>query len=465
MNCFSPHKQEDHVDTIREPARDIPVVQDVDIVVLGGGCTGAFAAIRAARLGASVAIVEQTNAFGGTATNGFVCIWHALTDTTYKKKIISGLTEEMIERLCAIPNGIRLRIPPEDSPFRAPYYSMYHLNTEEMKIELDRMLLDAGVTPYLHTRYAAPYTENGELKAVIIENRSGRAAIRAKFFIDATADGFLGADMGMEVYYHEGFQPATAGARVWGWDKLTKPNKILRTDESRKRIGGRAGWDDMVPGTPDVTNWLKSQFIGDCSQADILTQGEITGRAQVREMMNILREQDPHGNELSLVALGAMLGIRETRQLKCSYQLTTDDVCYGRVFDDAIAYCAYPVDIHVPQIPTTFRYLDGMEKRGTPTGETEWVRWRTDDGPYPTYWQIPYRSLLPEKIGNLLICGRAIDADKGAFGAARVMVSLNQTGEAAGVACYEALNSGKTVQNIDIAALHARMKAGGSIVL
>ena len=76
------------MDTIREPARSIPVIQDVDIVVLGGGCTGAFAAIRAARFGAKVAIVEQNNAFRGTATNGFVCIWHELTDFTCKLHII-----------------------------------------------------------------------------------------------------------------------------------------------------------------------------------------------------------------------------------------------------------------------------------------------------------------------------------------------------------------------------------------
>ena len=454
------------MDIIREPARSIPVIQDVDIVVLGGGCTGAFAAIRAARLGAKVAIVEQNNAFGGTATNGFVCIWHELTDFTWKKKIISGLTEEVIDRLAKVPGGLRLRIAPEGSPFRAPYFSKYHLNTEEFKIELDRMLLDEGITPYLHTKYVAPYTENGELKAVIIENRSGRAAIRAKFFIDATADGFLGADMGMEVYYHDEHpQPATTAARVWGWNKLTNPNEVLRCDESRKRIGGRAGWDLPMIGAEEISVWCKSQFVGDCSKADVLTQGEITGRAQVREMMNILREQDPHGNELSLVALGSIIGIRETRQLKCSYQLTMDDVLYGRHFDDAIGYCAYPVDVHVPQMPTTFRYLDGTENYGLPDGTSAWRRWREDDGPYPTYWQIPYRCMLPEKIGNLLICGRAIDTDKGAHGAARVMISLNQTGEAAGVACYEALNSGKTVQAIDVKALRRRMQAGGSIML
>ena len=156
--------------TIREPARDIKVINDVDVVVLGGSCTGVFAAVRAARLGAKVAIVEQAGAFGGTATNSYVCIWHSLTDITYKKQIISGLTEEMIERLKAVPNGMRIR-PPKENKWRAPHYSTYVLNTEEMKIELDRMVLEAGITPYLHTRYSAPYLEDGELKAVIVENR------------------------------------------------------------------------------------------------------------------------------------------------------------------------------------------------------------------------------------------------------------------------------------------------------
>jgi hypothetical protein len=303
------------------------------------------------------------------------------------------------------------------------------------------------------------------LKAVIIENRSGRFAIRAKYFIDATADGFLGADMGMDVYYHGDFQPATTGARVAGWEKLTKPNNILRSDENRLRIGGRAGWEINVPGTKNVSNWCKSQFVGDCSDADILTRAEIEGRRQVREMMNILRESDPYGCELSLVGLSAMTGIRETRQLKCSYQIKGEDISYGKAFDDAIGYCAYPVDVHIPQMPTTFRYLDGFERHSTPSGEIEEVRWREDSGEYPHYWQIPYRAILPEKIPNLMICGRCIDADKDAHGALRVMISLNQTGEAAGVACYEALSSGKTVQTIDFTAFRNKMKNGGSIIL
>ena len=77
---------------IVEPSREIPVINEADIVVVGGGCTGVFAAIRAARLGAKVALIEASNAFGGMATNGFVCVWHTLCDMTLNRQIIGGLT-------------------------------------------------------------------------------------------------------------------------------------------------------------------------------------------------------------------------------------------------------------------------------------------------------------------------------------------------------------------------------------
>ncbi len=454
------------METIREPEKQLPVLQKADIVVVGGGCTGTFAAIRAARLGAKVALIEQSNAFGGVATNGFVCVWHALTDTTYKKQIIGGLTQETIDRLNRVPNGIQINPVPEgdDVPFRDPLYSIYNLNTEELKIELDQMVLEAGVIPYLHTTYAGPYLQDGELKGIIVQNRAGRGCILGDYFVDATADGYLAADMGVPYYYHETLQPSTTGARVWGWDRLTTPNELLRMPENQSRLGFRAGWDWLMPGAPDVRNWFKSQYCLDCSDPALLTKGEIEGRAQVRAMMNLLREQDPHGKELSLIGLSSFIGIRETRQMKCSYQLTLDDVCYGRVFDDAIAYGAYPMDIHTPEKPTVLRHLDGVEQIGSPNTGFTYDRWRTDEGPYPTYWQIPYRSLLPENVPNLLVCGRAIDTDKSAHGATRVMISLNQTGEACGVACYEALNSGKTVQTIDIPAMRNKMRAGGSIL-
>ena len=450
---------------IIEPSREVPVINEVDIVVVGGGCTGVFAAIRAARLGARVAIIEASNAFGGAATNAFVCVWHTLHDTTHNKQIIGGLTEEVIERMKRIPHAIKIVLPTEEQKhiFRKSTYANYHFNTEEMKIEFDTMLLEAGVIPYLHTLYTAPYIQDGGLCGVIVENRSGRGVILAKQFIDATADGFLGEDMGMKVYQHETLQPATTGARVFGWDNLESPNEIL--NNHRERIGCRPGWDDFFTDVPNLRNWFKSHITDDCSNADKLTSAEITGRRQIREMLNILREEDPNASELALVALSSSIGIRETRQLQCSYQTTMDDICNGKKFDDAIAYCAYPVDIHHQNKKTAYRFLDGTEEIVEEGKENRVVRWREEIENPPTFWQLPYRSLLPKDIPNLLICGRAIDTDKGALAAARVMVSLNQTGEAVGVAAYEALTSGKTVQNIDFTAMRNKMKQGGSIVL
>lgn len=450
---------------IIEPSREIPVINEVDIVVVGGGCTGVFAAIRAARLGARVALIEASGAFGGAATNGFVCVWHTLYNTKFNKQIISGLTEEVIERMKRIPHGIKIMLPSDDEKhiFRKSTYANYHLNTEELKIELDNMLTDAGVIPYLHTMYTAPYVNNGELCGVIVENRSGRGAILAKQFIDASADGFLGEDMGMMVYRHETLQPATTAARVVGWDKLSDPREVLAKNQDR--IGCRPGWDDTLADITEVQNWFKSNVCEDCSVADKLTQAEITGRIQIRRMLEILREEDPAAKDLALIALSSTIGIRETRQLRCSYQTTVDDICYGRKFDDAIVYCAYPVDIHHKDLMTAYRFLDGTEEITEPGNKKRTVHWREKTEDMPTYWQLPYRSILPENIPNLLICGRAIDTDKGALAAARVMISLNQTGEAAGVSAYEALTSNRTVQSIDFKAMRQKMKQGGSIVI
>lgn len=449
---------------VTEEQRQVPVSNEADIVIVGGGCTGAFAAIRAARLGARVVLVEQANCFGGVATGGMVCVWHTLMDTTLRRQIIGGLTAEVIERLKRVPNGIHIVPPPAGDPveFSARTFSTHHLNTEELKIELDRLVLESGVIPCLHTKFAAPFISDGRLAGVFVENNNGRSVILGRYFIDASADGFLGASLGMETYFHETLQPASTAARVFGWDDLTSPNDTLRAVQDE--LGWRIGWDDLFPGVGNLRNWFKSNIVTDTLDADSLTRAEMECRLQIRKMMDILRDKDPMGKKLALVALSSALGIREGRQLKCRYRLRGEDLYDGTKFGDAIAFSCYPVDIHHENKPSSYRCLNGMEEIVTVGGPHTFVRWKTADT-YPTYWQIPYRCMLPENIPNLLICGRCMDADKEAFAAIRVMTSLNQTGEAAGVAAFEALTTGRSVQDIDIASMKRKMKAGGSIVM
>ena len=185
---------------IKEPAKDIPVFYEADICVLGGSCTGVFAAVRAARLGAKVVIVEKQNAFGGVATSGLVNIWHSLYNTEFSKQIIAGLTLETVERLQ------RVGAVKEE---KKSHSVGYVLNTEELKIELDNLIVESGVKAYLHTMFVAPHVEDGVLKAVIVENKSGRGAILAKSFIDATGDGDLAARLELDYRISSHFQPST----------------------------------------------------------------------------------------------------------------------------------------------------------------------------------------------------------------------------------------------------------------
>jgi len=166
----APAKAQPFAAMIEERPRATPVVQACDVCVLGGSCTGVFAAVRAAQMGATVALVEKQNAFGGVATSGLVNVWHKLLDNPGKTQIIGGLTQQMIERLRMIDAVVdKGRVG-------------FLLNPEELKIELDRLVVENKITPYLHTFYTAAQMEEGEIKAVFIENKNGRQAICAKVF-------------------------------------------------------------------------------------------------------------------------------------------------------------------------------------------------------------------------------------------------------------------------------------------
>ncbi len=446
--------------TVMEPERAIPVVHETDICVVGGSCTGVFAAVRAARMGASVAIVEKQNCFGGVATAGAVHIWHSLNDTREGRPIIGGLTVEMLERL-------RKRGAVKETGV-ASY--AYFLNTEEMKIELDELVVENRITPFLHTFYAAPLMEDGKLCAVIIENKNGRGAIRARQFIDASGDADLALDLGLPSFRPDTLQPPTTCAKVYGLDLLEGFDWGAAVREHGQEFGLARdwGWGAPIPGLPGIQLRADSHIFGaDTSDADQLTRAEIEGRRQVRAIMDVIRKYGPREASPALADLAATVGARETRRIVARYRLTGDDVLYGRCFSDAIANGSYRVDIHHADGPgITFRYLDGTEEVIPERGMAlQKGRWRDPLPEDPTFYQIPFRCLLQDRVPNLILAGRMIDADKIAFSALRVMVNMNQTGEAAGVACALAIGKHSSVSDVNPQLLRAKLAEGGSIVL
>jgi len=449
------------MNTLNEPARDIPVIHEADICVLGGSCTGLFAAIRAARLGARVAIVEKDNCFGGVATTAMVNVWHSLHDTEGKKQIIAGLTQETIERLDKRGAVIRHELT---NPSRG-----FTFNSEELKIELDELAAEAGLKIFLHTQFAAPapLVEDGRLAAVFVENKSGRGAIRARAFIDATGDADLAARLGCETYLANHLQPATACARFAGWDTLgdtaARVGELIREHGPAHDLPPTFAWGNHVPNSDNYMLAATRIHGINPAVADDLTRGEIEGRRQVRAIMDILRAAAP-GSRLSLEALPSRLGLRESRHIRSPYQLTGDDVLSGKSFDDTIAQGSYRVDIHHQDKPgITLRYLDGVEEYCQPGHPNTRGRWRAETETDPTYYQIPYRTLLPVNgPANVIVAGRMLDVDPIANAAVRVMVNMNQTGEAAGVAAVHALDLGGDLRAVDVPRLRAALNAGGS---
>ncbi len=448
---------------IREQVRDVPVAFECDICVVGGSCTGVFAAVAAARLGAKVALIERNGFFGGVATASLVNIWHSMFDTAGDQQIIAGLTGEVAERLCRQQAAVVMD--------KAPRYIT--LNTEVLKIELDELVTEAGVRPFLHAFFAAPIVEDGKIVAVAIEDKSGRRAIKASYFIDATGDGDVAFRAGLACYRHEAIQPPTMCAVIRGLKAIKEAHPDFALNEAvfdtKYANALKKGfiWDAPVPYAGDETMVAGTRVPGtDASDADQLTRAEIEGRRQVRNICNILREHFLAGGMHPLVTLPAVIGIRDSRHVKCRHCLTEQEVLSGERFEDAIANGSYRVDVHYnDQAGIIFRYLDGTEVYVLEDGREEKRRWRAESATSPTFYQVPYRSMVPAEGSNLLVAGRMLDADRGAYGAARVMVNCNQMGQAAGVASYLALQGSAAVQDVDIARLRQTLSQQGALII
>ncbi len=446
--------------SLREPARDLGLLADVDVCVLGGSCTGVFAAIRAARLGCRVALIERAGALGGVATLSLVNVWHSLLDTAFERPIIAGLTTETIDRLRR-RDAVRERCRSHSVGFT--------FNPFELQIELDEMVAESKtIDLHLHTHFSAPLVEDGALVGVAVENKCGRQAIRAGAFIDATGDGDLCARLGLETYRSAHLQPSTTCATFSGWESLGKIdlNVLLNAHRDEERLPEGFAWGADLPGSSIHMLAATRVYQADCSDGRALTGAEVEGRRQVRAIMDIVRRHVPD-QQLALQSLPARIGIRETRHVRCRRQLSGAEVLGGRRFDDAIANGSYRVDIHHQEKPgITFRYLDGVEQYARPGYPMVQGRWRDPVEVDPTFYQIPYSAMVPAgAFGNVICAGRMIDADSQAHAAIRVMVNMNQTGEAAGVAAWHSLDESKPFGDLDAGVVRRTLAAGGSIII
>ena len=443
---------------ITEPVRKIPVIRETDLCVVGGSCTGVFAAIRAARLGLRVLLIEQNGMLGGVAVSGLVNIWHTLNDNDDKEQIIAGLTEETIRRL-EKRNAVYLDERKCGS---------YNFNPCELTITLDELVSENKVEVMLHTSFTAVHAENGEVNHIIVENRDGRGAIRAKFFIDATGDGFIARGLGLESFISGNIQPPTACFHLQGKMDGIDVGNLIKEHGAEFGLDDDWGWSTYVAGIDGITMRADRHVFGcRCDRADDLTKAEIDGRRMMRAFVAMLQKYGRKDTNYALTNICSSLGLRETVHYKTRFQANEIPLLTGARYDSPIMNGTYPCDIHhSDEGGISFRYLDGSERtiygNGTRTVAGNWRERLGISGEPAKYYQIPFDMIVGETMRNFIAVGRIINADMTAYGALRVMVNLNQIGEAAGDAAALCVGRNADLRKLDGRDVTKTLRDGGS---
>jgi len=442
---------------ITEPSRKIPVYGNYDVIVCGGGPAGIASAVAAARNKTKVLLIEQTGALGGMAAGGLVPCFCPYSNS--KTPLISGIGFEILERL-KIKNGVGKDVNS---------INWVAIDSEKLKTVCDDLVQANKISLLLFSSAVNIIKKKNQINGIVIENKSGRSAVLAQMFIDATGDADIAFHAGAE--YEKGgirgeLQPATLCCYVSGirhqmffqYLKKTGGNfrftSFLREEETKGKIKKIPGAEYRLMAVKEIQSNLIGFNFGhifsvDGTKTEDQTKAMVTGRRLLHEFIAYARKNIPGCGDARIVSTGSLPGIRETRRLRGKYQLTADDFTHARSFPDNIAVYAYPIDVHNANRST--REVNRIKN------EFE----STSPGP-GRYYGIPFRSLMTNDISNLLIAGRSVSADRQMHGSVRVMPACFAMGQAAGTAAALCVKYKTIPENLDIALLQRQLVRQGA---
>lgn len=416
------------------PQARVPVVADVDVLVAGGGSAGLAAAVAAARNGASTVLLERFSYLGGLATGGMIILLLTMDDGA-GRQAVGGLCQEIVDRMTR--RGAAY-FPPKDqwgeqdpalvehcrrwglvwgSPSAEGHRVRYSVafQPSAFVFAADDMVREAGVRAMYQTWACEPVLVGNRIDALIVQNKAGRRAIRARVFVDATGDGDLFAAAG-EPFDLERVHP-------WLWFTMDGISDVETALEASKalffRTTGRG--QALVPWGGEARSGKKI----DATDPDEVSGALTECRRMVAEEAARLRSSVPGFEDAHITLLADQLGITESRRLQGDYVVTRDDL--DRDFPDSIARTGH------------------------------WTK-------YGSVYNIPYRSLLPRTVDNLLVAGRCISVDHRTHHATKEIPPCMATGQAAGTAAALAVASGTALRDLDVTALQRMLRDQGAIL-
>lgn len=421
-------------------------MKQYDVIVVGGGFAGAAAALAAARNGSKVLLVEQSGALGGAANNCLINPFmpnstkiHNDDGSFYKLELSRGIFAEICGRLKEM--GAM-----ENISFHEEY----------LKLILDDMLEKAGVDVLFHVTLCEADIQNGEIKSITVISKSGKISFTAKQYIDCTGDADLAVMSGCP--YHLGrtgdnlCQPMTLCFRIGNvdedefWTPECKEQRqaiYKRWQAEGKTSNPRENillFRTLIKGVIhfNTTRVVKKNPVDPFD----VSWAEREARRQMYDIYRMLKEELHAFRDAQILSSAAWIGARESRMIDGEHLLTETELKDCTRFEDAIAAGNYDIDIHNPEGSGTSHYY-------FPDGE---------------YYTIPFRSLIPKGVSNLLVAGRCISSTHEAQASYRIMPIVCCLGEAAGVGASVAVNSNCSPKEADIKTIQKILLDNGAFL-
>jgi hypothetical protein len=435
---------------------------DFDVLVIGGGVTGVAAATAAARTGAKTALVEIKPFVGGNATTG-LCLHNFVTKNG--RQVVFGLAQEMVDRLMEMGGAVG------HIPFHGFVHSVTPVDGELFRILSTEMLDEAGVTVLYGVNVIGVEAEDGYVEGVRCAVKGGVRTIRARTYVDSSGDAdvavYAGANSWMGDKATGKMQPISMLLRCYGTENariaeeiaISEPAMATRPDHPESFPvyfnGSFSKWNDVVreenifPNEdhkvffntvwPNHINVNTSAVFGlDGTDPLSLSRATVELTRQVAKAGRFLKEYVPGFQDAYFVP-AIFPGVRQTRHIEGLYEISDEDVDSGRKFDDTIGQVCFPVDIHDPDTgQASFHQIGG-------------------DGAF----DIPYRSLVPKGLNNVLVAGRCISVTSYANGATRNMAPCLVMGESAGVATAMAAEQDVSMADLDVENLQDTLEERG----
>lgn len=450
----------------------IPVTEGYDLVIAGGGTAGAIAGISAAREGLKALIVEQLGALGGSQTLGMVnpIMPSFIKDNPSTSGIDKEIHEKMVELGCAVNDQ-----GPRDRFFDPNGF----YNPEVLQFVLEDMVTQAGCEILYHTVLIEAITKDSKIECIIVSNKDGISAIKAKRYIDCTGDADLAVMSGVK--YESGNdmginQPVTLKFEMCNID-FEKFEKYLVDSGQREffsyptlhvdNFGWAPGFKELVkekhengeltdldvahlqmfsiPGKPGsiIFNCPELGNGENVISARNLSEKQIEGKRAVRRIETFMKEYVPGFGDAYISKIAPVIGIRESRRIKAEYQFTKEDIFNYRKFDDGVASNNFFLDVHGEE--------DSKQR-------DKYIKVTPED----KFYEIPYRSIVPLGIDNLLVAGRCSGFDFYAQSSTRVQRPVRALGEAAGIAAKLSVSDDCAFREVNGKEIRRIMKERGA---